>query len=246
MGRYEEVAVLHAYFDESGTHAQHRDPVTFVAGFVGTSRQWRNVRRAWTTAMKGETFHYKEFRMEGELLAELTEILASSGLQVVSAGFTGNWERAISAGPDWKRRFPSCYSMVFEMSVEQMNRWCRQLWGGEPIAITFSRQLEYGKRAEEIWRTFRGNGEWRNLVSFAYGDPEVFPQLQAADMIAHETYQCLKVGNDEVWQKWPLVRRLLVDGVRLVGGYHTEESFVEMMRKGDREGRTFLKTVPRV
>jgi len=111
----------------------------------------------------------------------------------------------------------------------------------------FSRQSEYGKRAEEVWRTAKGNGLWRNLISFGYGHPETFPHLQAADMIAHETFQCLKAGTDTVWQKWPLVKRLLTDERNrlMFGGYHTTETFIEMMKRSEKGGRRYLKKIPK-
>ena len=59
-------ALLNAYFDESGIH--RGSPVTFVAGFVGTTREWRDVKKQWVIAMNGETFHYKEMALETEML----------------------------------------------------------------------------------------------------------------------------------------------------------------------------------
>lgn len=241
---YKGLALLRAYFDESGIHAG--SPVTLVSGFIGSRRQWRTVSREWDALMGDRVFHYKNMRMEGELLGKLAALLATSNLGVVAAGFSGNWNRAISAGPDWSVRFPSCYHMILEMCVEQMNRYSQRHWHSEPIAVMFSRQNEYAKRAEEVWRTCKGNGLWDNIASFAYGDPEKFPALQAADMIAYESFQCTKAGGTlEVWNNWPLVKLLLAKNEpMMVGGLHTEESFIEMMRKGDLN-RRYLKTVPK-
>jgi hypothetical protein len=236
--------LLHGYFDESGTHAQSWEPVTFVAGFVGTTRAWRNVRKQWTGATGGKVFHYKD-RPEQDLVAKLADILAASKLQVVAAGFCGDWNRAISHKPDWKKRFPSCYHAVFEMCVEQMDRWSASLWDNEPLSVMFSRQNEYADRALELWRAMQGNGYWPNLIDFGYGAPEVYPQLQSADMIAYETYQCLKVNTQEVWEQWPLVRLLIANGAPLRGSYHTPETFIEMMEHSERDGRQYLKTVKR-
>jgi hypothetical protein len=241
--RLKVIALLHAYFDETGIHAG--SPVTFVSGFIGTADEWAAVNALWAAEMKGEVFHYKNMRFQGERLNHLALILASSRLEVVSAGFRGDWSKAISHKADWKVRFPSCYNLVFEFCVDQMNQWTEQGWNNEPIALIFSRQNEYAKRAEEVWRTFRGNDLWKHLVTFTYGDPETTLQLQAADMIAYETFQCMKVGTDEVWQDWPLVRRLLAKGKPLLGNYMTTESFIQNMEEMDRKGRIFLKTVPK-
>jgi hypothetical protein len=237
--------LLHAYFDESGIH--RGSPVTFVAGFVGTTQQWRGVKRQWTTAMGGEMFHYKDMALETELLERLADILATSELMLVSTGFSGDWEKTISQKADWKKRFPSSYHFLWEMAAEFLNRHCAKKFG-EPIAMMFSRQNEYSKRAEEVWRTFRGNDQWKNLVSFTYGDPERFPHLQAADMLSYETFQCMKIGTEEVWHEWPLMRRILFERVPPMtglSGYHTAESLVALLEKGDSEGNVVLKTIPK-
>jgi Protein of unknown function (DUF3800) len=235
--------MLQAYFDETGIHAGSL--VTFVAGFIGSADQWAVVNAQWAEEMGDEVFHYKNMRMQGERLDRLAAILALSGLNVVSAGFTGNWDMAIEHHPDWKTRFPSCYHFVFEMCVEQMDRWTDRVWNGEPIAIVFSRQNEYASRAEEIWRTHQANGFWKKLATFNYGDPKTVLPLQAADMIAYETFQCKRIDTDEVWHQWPLSKKLIEHGVPQLGGYHTLESFIGMMERADRMGRVFMKKVPK-
>jgi hypothetical protein len=198
--------LLRAYFDESGTHAS--SPVTFISGFIGRTREWRRIRKLWQAEMADEVFHYKERRCDAAKLDRLATILADSSLQVISAGFVGDWNSAISHGVDWRKRFPSCYHMVFEMCVEQMDRWSSELWPGSPISLTFSRQDEYAQRAAELWRTFQGNGLWQSFWSLKYANPALV-ELQTSDMIAHETFQCMKAGNDESWHHWPLVKKLL-------------------------------------
>jgi hypothetical protein len=241
--RHKVIALLSAFFDETGIHAGA--PVTFVAGFIGTDDQWAKVCDHWDVEMNGEVFHYKTMCLEEERLDRLAVILASSELQVIAAGFCGDWNKAISHKPDWKNRFPSCYHFALETCVDQMDQWAAEGWNSEPIALMFSRQNEYAKRAEEIWRTFRGNGLWNNFVSFAYGDPETVLQLQPADMIAYETFQCMQSNAAETCQKWPLVKRLLAKGAPLLGNYMTTESFIQNMEESDRKGRIILKTVPK-
>lgn len=236
--------MLHAFFDESGTHAG--SPVTAIGGFIGSRNQWRAVNRKWRKTMGEHVFHYKEMRMEGAILSRLSDILANSDLEVIGSGFVGNWERAINSGAaDWPKRFPSCYHLVFEMAAQRMQHISKSHWNGEPISITFSRQDEYAKRAEEVWRTYRGNGMWESIVHFSYGAPEDLVELQAADMIAHETFQCLKEGaaGGWGWDKWPLVRKLIDNGRPLHGLAQKEEQLVQMLSDQDRNGRVYLKTV---
>ena len=242
----EDTNSLVAYFDESGTHDQYGlSPATCIAGFIGTTETWELVAAKWDLAMNGSIFHYTDYKNEAELLDQLAVILASSELQVVSAGFLGDWKEVISYNTDWKIRFPSCYNALFEMCVDQMDRFSAQLWKNQTIKMIFAEQHQYEKRVEEIWRTMQGNELWQKIESFNYGTPKNYPQLQIADMLAHEIFQCMKVMNkdSEVWYKWPLVKKLLDRGIVGVAGYHTAESFIEMMKKNESNGKQYLKNI---
>lgn len=241
--RQRAIILLYAYFDETGTHAW--SPATFVAGFIGSVDEWNATSLLWKDEMKGETFHYKNMTSEQDRLDTLSTILADSKLQVIAAGFKGDWKKAISHRTDWKIRFPSSYHLAFELCIDQMNQWASSVWNDQPIALIFSRHDEYASRADEVWRTFRGNGLWHKFVSLEYGDPKVLVELQAADMIAYETFQCMKIGTVEVWQRWPLVRKLLAKNTPLFGNFMTTDGFVKNMEEADRKGRVHLKTVPK-
>jgi hypothetical protein len=233
------MTLLRAYFDESGTHAG--SPVVFIAGLMGSLEKWDETCLQWQEAMKGEIFHYTAFYTETELLNNLAEIISSSGLQFIGAGFSGNWEKAISTEADWVKRFPSAYNFAFEMCIEQITR----AWPDSQIELIFSEQNQYEKRAEEVWRTFRGNGYWKNFIDFSYETPKRLSELQIADMVVHETFQCMKAGTLEAWNKWPLMKRLVKSDNTYSGGYQTEKSFIEMMRRADKDGRQYLKTIPK-
>ncbi len=242
--KYRVATVLRAFFDESGIHAG--SPVTAICGFIGSRNQWRAVGSKWRKAMGNRVFHYKNMRMEGALLDKLSTILCDSELQVVGGGFVGDWEKAIHSGaPDWPTRFPSCYSMVMEMTAQRLERISEQYWSGEPTVLTFSRQDEYAKRAEEVWRTFKGNGFWPHLTDFGYSSPEDRFELQTSDMIAYETFQCLKEGatGGWAWDKWPLVRKLIERGVPMHGFAQREDQFIKMLSDQDAQGRQYLATV---
>jgi hypothetical protein len=148
------IAVLRAYFDESGIHGGSK--TTVVCGFIGSRSQWRLVARKWQKAMKGRVFHYKEMGKETELLEKLATIIDESDLGMILGGFVGDWDRAIKSGaPDWPKRFPSCYQMILEQCIHRMEEHSNALWKGEPIILTFSRQDQYAKFAEKLWRAHK-------------------------------------------------------------------------------------------
>jgi hypothetical protein len=242
--RHRTFAVLRAYFDESGIHAGSR--TTILSGFIGSRKQWRLAARKWQGAMKGRVFHYKEMRFEGLLLDKLATILDESGLEVVTGGFMGNWDRAINSGPaDWPKRFPSCYQFILEMCVQRTEQFSRALWHNEPISLIFSRQDQYAKKAEEISRLYKGNGMWESVNGFGYGDPDL-PELQAADMIAHETFQCTRQvyeggasASPDVISKWPLLKKLTASKRLILGSHMPEQILIDTLTEQDKNRRYF-------
>jgi hypothetical protein len=229
--------VLRAYFDESGIHAGSK--TTIICGFVGPRSEWRRVTHKWQKAMKGRVFHYKNMHDETKLLEKLATILADSRLAGINMGFLGDWDRAIKSGPaHWLKRYPSCYQTVLEMCVGHLENHSKASWDGEPIVLTFSRQDEYAKFAEKVWRSQRDRGEWDCVVGFGYGDPGL-PELQTADMIAHEAFQCAREVYERgapalhAWKNWPLVKKIVTSHKLMLGSIMSEVSLVEMLRKQD-------------
>jgi hypothetical protein len=204
----------------------------------------RLVARKWQKAMKGRGFHYKEMGNETELLEKLATIIDESDLGMILGGFRGDWDRAIKSGaPDWPKRFPSCYQMILEMCIHRMEEYSNALWNGEPIVLTFSRQDQYAKFAEKLWRAHKDTGLWGHIVGFAYGDPEL-PELQAADMLVYEAFQCVRqvhergeAATPHVRKKWPLMRRLVGSQKTLLADMMNEKRLIEMLRKEDKNRR---------
>ncbi|QIG92149.1 DUF3800 domain-containing protein [Bradyrhizobium sp. 6(2017)] len=231
--------MLRAYFDETGIHAN--SPVTFIAGFIGTADQWAAVEGQWLAEMGPDVFHYKFMRSQTERIERLAHIVASSGLLALGAGFSGNWERAISHR-DWRNRVSDPYHLCFEICTEHMERLSDIEWQSQQVEVTFSDQQDYAKRAQYIWRAHKASGFWKKIASLAYGDPKTTWQLQVADMIAYEVFQCMKTGDEgSAWEHWPLCRALLDHGGDFLGVYHTEKTFIEMMENVDKKGRAPLK-----
>jgi Protein of unknown function (DUF3800) len=234
--------LLRAFFDESGIHASAT--ATVIAGFIGPRSSWRPVKTQWKKALGGDVFHYKNMRHKPALVDKLSNILCQSELEVVTGGFVGNFEKVIKSGPsDWQKRFPSRYSHAFELCVDRMQEYSKARWNNAPIAVTLSRQMQYAKRANEVWRTYKGNGYWPHLCELNFGNPEEECELQMADMIAYETFQYLQSKDKETdSRKWPLIAKMVKNGGALLGGIQNEEKFRMMMLMTD-VSRTYLQTI---
>lgn len=252
------LAMLYGYFDESGTH--DASTKTAIAGFIGTVSDWLVVQYCWREVLGERTFHYAKMRGNNnrgnkdwdgvpeqerkDTILSCADILGNSRLRVVGGAFEGQWKRAISQGSDWSMRFPKPYHLCFEMCMNEIERLSVEKWNGEPVALLFADHEEFGPRAEEVWRTFRGNGHWPHIHTFAYASTVGIPGLQAADMVVYETYQNLGRPSIADWADWPLMERLMGNGADVAGFIMNEERLVAMMKRADAEPRKFLKTVP--
>jgi len=249
--------MLKAFFDESGTH--RGSPATVVAGYVGTDEQFVVLARAWAAELKRadlKTFHYAEFQnrlgvyktmsvpARSLLVNGLAAAVVDSGVRVISGAFVGDFEQAITQGPNWRVRFDSSYSVAFDLVVLGLQQHSAAN-GDEPVAVTFSRHDQYGRPARRIWRTHRHNGHWKWVHSCDYRNMRALPELQAADMIAYETYRSLKANDDEEFRKWPLIGRFIARDDNMIGGKVFSDTLVEVMTQIDIDGRQLLKDAPK-
>jgi Protein of unknown function (DUF3800) len=250
------MAILHGYFDESGTHLSA--DATVISGFVGTIEDWDAVEEKWRAAVDGQVFHYVDCKHQKKAyerwdtvrcnshIDRLAAVLGESNLRSVVASYRGSWQAALTHIPKAAQRFPNAYSFSLEACIETIRHFTRKYWDNSDIALVFSRQDEYAPRAHETWDTFKYNGLWPEIVSFAYGEPAKLWPLQAADMIAHESYLATLAvaGADELARpdsknparaEWPLMRALVernrirdIKGVD-VGSFYTFDALENML-----------------
>ena len=195
------IAMLLAYFDESGTDGQHG--FTCISGFIGSVEEWGIIQRGWRDRLDRDginTFHYvKANSRRGEYhgwskpqvdahLEHLSFLLTANGVAGINAGFVGDYSNVISTLPDqFRERYPTAYSLCFELAVTKICESMQGAWQKQPVALVFARQDQFQGRALEVWELNDRLGLWPEINSISYSTPEKLTQLQAADMIAWET-----------------------------------------------------------
>jgi hypothetical protein len=127
--------------------------------------------------------------LRDDLFPNLAQKILDHNLTAVTANIWDyQWAEFKSGpvGPD----FPSAYHLCFLSCVDSLAYWSMSVANSEPVALFFARQQEHGDRALESYNMVKDDFWWsRFLGPIVFDDPETYPGLQAADLLAYEMYQ---------------------------------------------------------
>jgi hypothetical protein len=199
--RHRGMALLSAYFDESGTHGN--SDIIMIAGLLGSADQWAAFETAWSERLANVeilSFHASACDAADAEFANLAEPFRSAlfnGLSQVICdsklvGVNGTvWRAAWEA---YKKRdpvhYPEPYYFCFDFCLGQIASWSKANAGGEPVALIFADQDEYESRALESYRAFKRLSPLKDdIASLTFADPCKFRPLQGADLFAYELYR---------------------------------------------------------
>ena len=237
------IVTLIAYFDESGTDGQA--DITIISGFAARLSDWLRFNSLWRRRLDADaikTVHYVDCKgrnreywgwkreKSNAHLEGLAAEIALAPLGGISAGFMGNYKRALERNPKGAEvihRFPTAYSFVFEMLIDKIRR---EIGFGhkQQIALVFARQTQFEGRALEVFNWHKDHGHWPEITALTYAEPEQVIPLQTADMIAWETRRYLWNKDPDSWRNLPLLKRLIrkneSDGRSLYEVAYTEDA----------------------
>ena len=237
------IVVLRAYFDDSGTHAGSK--VLVLAGFMGSPDEWSKFEDEWADILKKEgikSFHARDFHggygqckdwplTRRELVrGDLRRVLAARNIIGIGATVrVDDWES--SASPAIKDRYISPLYLAFEHCIQQTLHWAQcatdqQTGEIEKVSFFFdsfnrevARCFDIGKAYEHGWI----RSDW--FEGIAFGQTDRMLPLQAADMLAHETYRLehgrLTSGTEPTLS--PHLKALLED-LPIHGQYYDREA----------------------
>lgn len=157
--------MLYAYLDETGTHTE--SPMTIVGGLVASPDTWEALERDWCERLGNLNltyFHALDCEagngqycslsrpLRESLFAGLAQIISTyKPLAVYTAVDRNCWSQSRARG---QIPFDSPYQACFEFCLQQLAKWSVKM-NGEPIALTFAEQREYGPQGEEIYGLYK-------------------------------------------------------------------------------------------
>jgi Protein of unknown function (DUF3800) len=197
------IAMLFAYFDESGT-SDHED-VALIGGAIADLAFWDQLEAPWKKILRSfgiNTYHATdcenrrgEFEpFERPIRDAITAGLAIELAKVPLQGFgSGVYREDFKFCPAEIRK--NCQDdpmlMCFELCMQQVSSWSRQYAGSEPVNLVFAKHQKYQRHDQEIHAKYLSRAEtWgRGIGSIAFADPAQLVQLQAADLLSYESFR---------------------------------------------------------
>jgi len=229
------ILVLGAYFDDAGTH----DDASVVcwAGFIGTSKQWAKLDRAWKAKLAHpisntltpkpplKRFHLAECRAcDGEyrgysdtnassLRYDFREIISESGVVGVAYGIDAKAYRHLVRGDDERHLGDAeqvCFAACFKGAYQQARKYYPE---EDRLALFFDKVAQPERRAklEKIaGRIEEEEFAKPKIISATWADMTETRPLQAADTIATEnTWFAQRFLADENAQPDPHMKHFL-------------------------------------
>lgn len=224
------IAVLGAFFDDSGTH--DASPVVVIGGLLGTEEQWDEFERAWLAQLAESVpgkpplkwFHLSDCRAIRDEFGAYNEaernritylfrrIILDRGLITIAVAVNKlAWDELITEdirSPMGDPSLSDAIGFCFHKCMEQMLNSVRTRYPGELVFTVFDQGTK--KKLDPWAKLYEAVSVLHpEIKSIAFASVRDTPALQGADTIATETYQYDK--------KW------LEDGVNAVPNAHFRE-----------------------
>jgi hypothetical protein len=202
------LAMLRAYFDDSGTHGESL--ITAISGFMAPANVWHRVERDWLEALAdyrsryGVTWYHAAdvANWQGEWRGAPLNVCRAAPMQFAAVLGKANvlpvWAAVVNddykqyATPEFIARFPTPFDLCFHEAMGQLYRWCKENLNATRVIPSVAHG-DYLGRVVAAHRRYRGDGDFSEYIGpLVIDTPQSVVPLQAADLLAYEFYQWWK------------------------------------------------------
>jgi hypothetical protein len=240
--------MLRVYLDESGIHAGSE--VAVMSGVIAKVDDWLAFEIQWSkylTDVGAPYFHAVGLDdVEGEhgFLTEpireylwrwLPQAIVDHKLGIISTGvLVKDLAYICERNEEFARWFAVPYNFVFEGCLQGATEWSDKHAMGDSIALVFSEQNQYERRALKTYSTYKQHARWqRYLDSITFADMKRVPALQAADLVANQLFHRIGAyyGMNEIGRAGPM--NLIGDaGIEIHGGVVARQDMEKCIEEG--------------
>ncbi len=218
--RHEVISMLTAYFDESGTHKQ--SPAIAISGYIASVEEWERFDGAWTAMLRDERLSmmhwtdlenrkgaFKGWTKERQLALQNRAIAIIR--ETVRCGFSTavlvNDYYLIAQGSPETAHQGAC-AFAFADNLKLVGMWIEANSISEPINYVIEHGGGYGGELQpalhhiplaELRTQFRVS----SLKSISYAEKKDVSPLQAADILAYESYKYVINGRVDGAKRLP-------------------------------------------
>jgi hypothetical protein len=235
---HRHIVVLKAYFDDSGTHAG--SPAVIWAGFMAHIDEWTTLEDEWLALLRREKLTHMhmadlansrgQFDLWSEarrdaLTYEFRQIIQARNIIGIGAVVRSAAWTEVIAGTWLEDRLYSPVLFAFEHAIQQALHWAEaanlQTGISEKIDFVFDLREQDAAKGLKLANSYGEAEQWAPWFRGAkfMKMREVIP-LQAADMLAFETYRLedsRKCGSQD---KLRAHMKALLEGVPIYGQYY--------------------------
>jgi uncharacterized protein DUF3800 len=223
-----------AYFDESGTH--HGSHVVVVAGYLSADEQWGRFCDEWQSVLddyKIDYFHMTDFENRRKQFKNMLDSDRRRLLERLIAfikirqriGFAVTFDLAvynemIQEFADLPLKQPYAFCALTLMG--RIRAWLRKHSYDEYVAYVYESGAKHAGQVHSAYNYWMRQGELARIMrigSMVFGDKRDVLPLQAADILAYETWK--EVSNTIAGRprqvRWPMKQLALspLNGLRI-------------------------------
>jgi hypothetical protein len=229
------MALLTAYLDESGTHAD--SSVVIVGGALAKRSSWLSLTPQWNAVLKragvpechASPFNSSKGPFLGwdrdrkkDLVIKLTRVMNKELSLIIAHGVRVEDFNAI------KRDFPdvqlTAYQLCAEKCVAAITNWAQRLKRIAPVAIIF----EAGQNLEtQTMQTYKEAMQYAwlqekyKIESVSIWPKKDVPSLQVADFVAYEAYKYHTTQRSEMLENLRPSLRVILEKTKAIGYFDT-------------------------
>jgi hypothetical protein len=216
--------MIYGFLDDSGKEGQETNPYVVMAGYIGSVDLWLELSRKWIDLLVKHginAIHMKdlipltgEYKTRGwgiakrdEVMSEFLDVLRQSNATGIGIAVdTEAWRAIKKEHPQYSSFFGTAQEFCMQRIIRRIVDRLHEIAQEDQVTIVWDRDHEFAvSRVKFYGNLIRHDPRANALISaIMFADPNRYPALQCADILAWETRKELtqKAGGHKSTRRW--------------------------------------------